>query len=161
MSLFFNLLTTPVQWCGFWVDVVGTSLFFTCFKVVIYWCIKFKKGWGYQEEEGSNNVGGVFFSFFLFYQSKPLSKISVFLLIKEAISFNVAFQVCYKRNPRSYLIATFWSIWRKLRYQFYLARNETLEIMEEVCEVGPENLRNNFWDEELFSAKNVSRYVPV
>ena len=33
--------------------------------------------------------------------------------------------------------------------------------MEEVCEVGPKNLRTNFRVEELFSARNISRYFPV
>ena len=30
--------------------------------------------------------------------------------------------------------------------------------MEEVCEVGSEDLRNNFQIAELFSARNISRY---
>ena len=33
--------------------------------------------------------------------------------------------------------------------------------MQEVCEVGPKNLQNNFWVEELFLARNISRYFPV
>ena len=33
--------------------------------------------------------------------------------------------------------------------------------MEEVCEVGPKDLPKNSLVEELFSAPNVSRYVPV
>ena len=49
-----------------------------------------------------------------------------------------------QRNPRSYFIGKFRSIRGKLRYQFYLGRNKTAEIMEEICEVGPKNLRKNF-----------------
>ena len=66
-----------------------------------------------------------------------------------------------QRNPRSYFIGKFRSIRKKLRYQFYLARNKTAEVMEEVCEVDLKNLRKNFRVEELFSARNVSRYFPV
>ena len=51
------------------------------------------------------------------------------------------------RNPQSNFIGKFRSIRRKLRYQVYLARNKTAEIMEEVCEVSPKNLRKNFWVE--------------
>ena len=32
--------------------------------------------------------------------------------------------------------------------------------MEEVCEVGPKNLRKNFRVQELFSTRKVSRYYP-
>ena len=43
----------------------------------------------------------------------------------------------YKESLGSYFIGKFRSIWRKLRYQFYLAKNKTAEIMKEVCQVGP------------------------
>ena len=33
--------------------------------------------------------------------------------------------------------------------------------MEEVCEVGPKNLRKNFRVQELFSTRKVSRYYRV
>ena len=33
--------------------------------------------------------------------------------------------------------------------------------MEEVCEVGPKNLRENIRVEELFLARSVSRYFPL
>ena len=70
-------------------------------------------------------------------------------VFKKTISFSFAFQVCIssiyaQRNPRSYFIDEFWPIWRKLLYQFYLARNKTVEIMKEVCKFGPKNLRKNF-----------------
>ena len=55
-----------------------------------------------------------------------------------------------QKNPRSYFIGKFRSIRRKPRYQFYLARNKTAEIMEEVFKVAPKNLRKNFRVEELF-----------
>ena len=42
-----------------------------------------------------------------------------------------------------------------------IKRCKTAEIMEEVCEVGLENQRKNFWVEELFSARIVSRYFPL
>ena len=35
------------------------------------------------------------------------------------------------------------------------------QIMGEVCDVGPKNLRKNLRVEELFSARNVSHYFPV
>ena len=65
-----------------------------------------------------------------------------------------------QKLSQSHFISKFWSIRKKLPYQFYLARNKTAEIMK-VCEVGPKNLRKNFRVEELFSAQNVSRYFPV
>ena len=33
--------------------------------------------------------------------------------------------------------------------------------MKEEFEVGPKNMRKNFQVEELFSARNISRYFPV
>ena len=66
----------------------------------------------------------------------------------------------YKKLSQSHFISKFRSIRKKLRYQFYLVRNKTAETME-VCEVGPKNLQKNFQVEELFSAKNVSHYLPV
>ena len=33
--------------------------------------------------------------------------------------------------------------------------------MEKVCEVGPKKLRKNFLVEDIFSARDVSRYFPV
>ena len=36
ICLFSNLITVPVQWCGFWVGVVGTELFLTGFKAGIF-----------------------------------------------------------------------------------------------------------------------------
>ena len=57
-------------------------------------------------------------------------------VFKEAILFSFAFQVCYiciknrplPPSPRSYFIAKFWSIWRRLRDQFYLARKNCERI---------------------------------
>ena len=66
-----------------------------------------------------------------------------------------------QRNSRSYFIGKFRFIWKKLRHQFYLAQNKTEEIMKEEFEVGPKNMRKNFQVEELFSARNISRYFPV
>ena len=75
------------------------------------------------------------------------------LVFNEAILFSFAFQVCYIciRSRQSLFIDKFRSIWRSLRYQFYLARNKTAEIIDEVCEVGPKNQRKNFCIEELLS----------
>ena len=45
VCLFSNLITIPVQWCELWVGVAGTQLFFTGFKVGIYWdMIKISRG---------------------------------------------------------------------------------------------------------------------
>ena len=75
VCLFFNLITAPIQWCEFWVSVVGIP-FFTNFKVVIYWwMITNSKGVG-----ASNikyQIGRIKYqggeSFFIFYQSKLMS----------------------------------------------------------------------------------------
>ena len=67
--------------------------------------------------------------------------------------FRFACYIYIQRNPRSYFVSKFLSIWRKLCYQFYLAWNKTGEIMEKVCEVGPKNLRKNF------GLKNLPRQV--
>ena len=65
-------------------------------------------------------------------------------VFKEVVLFSFACYIYIQRNPRSYFVSKFRSIWRKLCYQFYLAWNKTAEIMEKVCEVGPKNLRKNF-----------------
>ena len=67
----------------------------------------------------------------------------------------------YKETPKAIFSVTFGLFGEKLRYQFYLARNKTTEIMEEVFEVSPKNLRENFRVEELFSARNFYCYFPL
>ena len=72
VCLFSNLITIPVQWCEFWVSVVGTELLLTGFKVGIFirrWT-KFQKRWGSQKGVKSNINRR---AFFFFYQSKLLS----------------------------------------------------------------------------------------
>ena len=72
VCLLSNLITIPVQWCEFWVGVAGTQLFFTGFKVGIYWeMIKISKGVGQSKRGRIKYQGGSLF--FLFYQSKLLS----------------------------------------------------------------------------------------
>ena len=86
-----------------------------------------------------------------------------FKIFQEAIPFSFEFQVLYmfKEIPEAILSRKFWPIPRKLCYRFYLARNKTVEIMKEVCEVGPNNLRKSFRVEDIFLAQNVSRYFAV
>ena len=55
----------------------------------------------------------------------------------------------YKETPGSYFIDKFWSIRRKIRYQFYLDGNKQ-QIMDEVCVVGPDDLRNNYRNLRIF-----------
>ena len=81
---------------------------------------------------------------------------------KKAISFRFAFQVshmCTKKPPMLF----YWqiSVYSEKTSQFYLARNKMAKVMEEVCEVGPKNLRKNFHVAELFSARNFSRFFPM
>ena len=52
-------------------------------------------------------------------------------------------------------------LWRKSRYQFYLCRNKSADIMKERCEVSSKNLRKNFRVKEFFTARNISRYFPM
>ena len=68
-----------------------------------------------------------------------------------------------QRDPRNYLIGKFRSFRRKIHYQFYLTRNKTNKTRSKryVCKDGPENLRKNFRVEELFSARNLTRYFTV
>ena len=41
-------------------------------------------------------------------------------------------------------------LWRKSRYQFYLCRNKSADIMKERCEVSSKNLLKNFSRHEMF-----------
>ena len=79
----------------------------------------------------------------------------------DFVQFCISSILYIPRNPRIYFISKFWSLQKKLHFQFYLARNKTVEIMGEVCEVGPKNLRKNFRVEELFLVRNDSCYFPV
>ena len=72
VCLFSNLITIPVQWCGFWVSFMRTQLFFTGFKVKIYWeMIKIPKRVGKSKRGRIKYQGGSIF--FFFYQLKVLS----------------------------------------------------------------------------------------
>ena len=62
----------------------------------------------------------------------------------------------YNETPEAILSVNF-----GLCQENLIKRCKTAEIMEEVCEVGLENQRKNFWVEELFSARIVSRYFPL
>ena len=69
--LFSNLITMPVQWCGFWVGALGKQLSF-------YWI----QGRNLQGDNQNfkrfvvSRRGTIKKSFFLFYQSKLLSHIA-------------------------------------------------------------------------------------
>ena len=67
----------------------------------------------------------------------------------------------YKEPPKAILLVDFGLFGDNFFSQFYLVRNKTTEIMERACEVGPKSLQKNFRVEELFSARNVSRYFSV
>ena len=62
----------------------------------------------------------------------------------------------YNETPEATLSVNF-----SLCGENLIKRCKMAEIIEEVCEVGLENLRKNFWVEELFSARIVSRYFPL
>ena len=69
VCLFFNLITIPVQCCGFWDRCRGISSFLTHFKVIIHWgIIKILKGVEMTEKDQISK-GESFF----FHQSKHLS----------------------------------------------------------------------------------------
>ena len=71
VCLFSDLITIPVQCCEFCVGVVGTQLFFTGFKVEIYWDDpNLKIGREVLKEENQISRGEPFFPF---YQLKLLS----------------------------------------------------------------------------------------
>ena len=63
--LFSNLITTPVQWCGFWVGVV--SHFFYLFQGcnLLVDDQSFKRGEGIKKRENQMSKGGAFFFFFI------------------------------------------------------------------------------------------------
>ena len=64
VCLFSNLTAIPVQWCVFWVGVVGPQLFFAGFKVGIYWeMIEISKEIGKSKRGRIKYQGGAFFSF--------------------------------------------------------------------------------------------------
>ena len=59
---FFNLITIPVQCCGFWDRCRGISSFFTHFKVIIHWgIIKILKGVEMTEKDQISKEESFFF----------------------------------------------------------------------------------------------------
>ena len=64
VCLFFNLISIPVQWCEFWLGVVGTQLFFYWFqgRNLLIDDQNFKRGGDVKKGEGSIIKAGVFLS---------------------------------------------------------------------------------------------------
>ena len=75
VCLFSNLITAPVQWCGFWVGVLSWEhLFYLQVSIAIYWLmIKISKGVAISKEGRIKYQGGGGVFFLLFYQSNLMS----------------------------------------------------------------------------------------
>ena len=62
LCLFSNLITIPVQWCWFWVSVVGTALFYWFQGRNLLWDDQnFKRGGDDKKEENQISREGVLF----------------------------------------------------------------------------------------------------
>ena len=72
MCFFSNLITIPVQWCGYWIGVVGNIYFFNWFpgRNLLVDDQKFERGGDVKNMVNQISSGK---PFFLFYQLKLMS----------------------------------------------------------------------------------------
>ena len=96
VCLFSNLITTPLQrCCGFWIGVVGTSQFFSGFKVAMYrWMIKISKGVGMSKSGRIKCQGGVLSFFQTMSNFVPIIPVSPDTILKERCLWQSLWLLC-------------------------------------------------------------------